>query len=896
MPGLRPAQTLIGALVAAIALAPLLPRPVTSPPPRPAVTHSATSPAPLPASTVNLAGTLTLLVGDISNTHPVHPGDTLWDIARTWLGDPHRWTEIYRLNAGHHFPTGGTLTDPDLIYPGWTLRLPDDARPHDARAHNTSRHDASAPKEQRPKESPPRTRSASPPTSPDPSPAAPSPSTPSAPSEPSVTSEPPAPLAPSKNPDHPDTTDPTGVDIPGGWISLAFATALITASAAAVLRRRRRLRHDTGTGTGSRPATRLDARTDAELDPGTGTAAGKGPDNDDVAPLPPSVIAARREVRRRAPQRLRPTPDLTVRQAAQARQEDKSLPPPPDPGPSGPALAGLPSPTPSGGLGLTGPGAADAARALLIATLTAGSPQDGDAQGHVVIPTSTWHRLLTRPTAQDPEPDTGPSPDAALLTGLTVAEDLATALTQVEAELIARRRLLLDADAADLTAYRGDPDHEPLPTLTLITEPPAPDQTDRLTATAGLGATLGVTVVVLGPSPLGTTLTVSTDGHQTENHQAEGNSTEHRQDGEPPSRGPAPRIAVLDVQATLDILRTLARPHPPGASAAETPATVKTVTTVEDPKPTPPTPTSVPVPAPPPADASTARVLGSPAILMPDGTPVDSIREAALELLTYLAVHRDGASLDAIKEALYPDATRERARQRLSTDVANLRGRLRHALGDPDSDDPVVNTGGRYHLNPRLVDIDWWRVQDAVSQVKEAADDAAKTAAAEMALGHFHGPLADDRDFEWSARAQEHTRRLGVSLHARLAGLVADADPRRAAVLLDAACDLDPFDENLARHALRAHADTGDVNAVKTRMRRLRAALDELDESPDEQTEHLVRALLAHTTAPHPRPRPIATPRPESQPADPTRPSRAAHPATQTTSARRGASPSEGTG
>lgn len=62
--------------------------------------------------------------GATAETYVVRRGDTLWDIAHEHLGDPLRFSEIYRLNRGRPQPDGHRLTDPAEIMPGWRLLLP----------------------------------------------------------------------------------------------------------------------------------------------------------------------------------------------------------------------------------------------------------------------------------------------------------------------------------------------------------------------------------------------------------------------------------------------------------------------------------------------------------------------------------------------------------------------------------------------------------------------------------------------------------------------------------------------------------------------------------------------------------------------------------------------------
>ncbi len=74
-------------------------------------------------STIALAGLalspLALRAQGTSQTHTVKKGDTLWDLAQQYLGDPFRWPDIYRRNTA-------TVQDPDLIYPDQVLVISGD--------------------------------------------------------------------------------------------------------------------------------------------------------------------------------------------------------------------------------------------------------------------------------------------------------------------------------------------------------------------------------------------------------------------------------------------------------------------------------------------------------------------------------------------------------------------------------------------------------------------------------------------------------------------------------------------------------------------------------------------------------------------------------------------------
>ena len=53
-----------------------------------------------------------------ARTYTVQKGDSLWKIAKQFYGKGSAWPRIHEANKE-------LITNPDLIQPGWTLRIPE---------------------------------------------------------------------------------------------------------------------------------------------------------------------------------------------------------------------------------------------------------------------------------------------------------------------------------------------------------------------------------------------------------------------------------------------------------------------------------------------------------------------------------------------------------------------------------------------------------------------------------------------------------------------------------------------------------------------------------------------------------------------------------------------------
>lgn len=390
-------------------------------------------------------------------THTVVRRDTLWGIAEVHLGDPFRWPELFELNRGRPQIDGRTLSDPNLIRPGWVLVLPTGTR-------------APAQTEQPPTtgarpsgEGKTSTRATVP--------------VPGSPADTSASTTTTAATArsmaqPTRPPDgHPTdkgrSSDGSGIDLPGGSVVGLSLAAGIGASLAAVRLRRRRSRVPRPPEDGitweeplATPAIRRLRRADlAERSRRPTKGAGHdGPSAAGRTEQRPAGIAAKVSLGDRA-----------------GEQVELDL------------LA-------TGPVGLAGPGGYGVARALVVDFVSNASEQAAEV---VVAGPALAEQLF---------------PGVEPFAGMEIAGDLEAAITRLEVELVHRTRLIDETDDADFASYVEQNPVEPLPALVLVAQAVRSGLRLRLDAVASVGGRLGISAVVLDPPSSMAAITIAEGG------------------------------------------------------------------------------------------------------------------------------------------------------------------------------------------------------------------------------------------------------------------------------------------------------------------------------------------------------------------------------------------------
>lgn len=454
------------------------------------------------------------------------------------------------------------------------------------------------------------------------------------------------------------------------------------------------------------------------------------------------------------------------------------------------------------GTGLTGPGAPGVIRAIAI-TLLARRTRD---QAEVILCGEEAWRLL----AVDNGQDQSEVPGLAAFT----ADD---ALRRLEAEIIHRRRLLDASDASDLTAYRETDPDESLPTILLIAPAHSP-QARRLAAVLTLGQHLGITGILSGTWPSGATCQVAGDGTVTGVSAHELGQLDGTQ------------MYQLATEETAEILTTLA-----GASAATTTETGQ------------PRILSAPPAEPSGIDAEDSAVrvdILGPFQLITDGEPITKgLRRKAAELLTYLAVHRDGATSGAILDALWQGTPEGRAAPILHAATTNIRKILRDATGASEAAF-IVRAGDQLRIDPHLVTTDLWQFQDALASAAYTASDNDRLASLRSAAGLWRGDIGTGIDSVWIDQHRETLRRDVVDTLARLAELSEADDTEQALAYLERAITIDRYQEPLYRRIMRLQGNLRRPDAARRTYQLLESRLTEIEAEPDELTAQLLNGIL----------------------------------------------------
>jgi DNA-binding SARP family transcriptional activator len=220
----------------------------------------------------------------------------------------------------------------------------------------------------------------------------------------------------------------------------------------------------------------------------------------------------------------------------------------------------------------------------------------------------------------------------------------------------------------------------------------------------------------------------------------------------------------------------------------------------------------------------------------------------ARELIACLAVHPDGASGDAIGEALWPGARPGEAAARRNLAVAKARTLLRAAAGVPGQL-WITRAAGRYRLDPAMVETDLQEFDSALEEARRATGRE-RLAALRRAAGLYRGELADGA-YEWAAPCAENTRRRALDAWTAIAEIAGPGDPEAALGALEAALAHDPYNEHLYHKIMGLQAAAGRrPEAASRTLALLESRLRDLEAAPGERTRQIAAALLGTARPP----------------------------------------------
>ncbi len=461
----------------------------------------------------------------------------------------------------------------------------------------------------------------------------------------------------------------------------------------------------------------------------------------------------------------------------------------------------------TGGLVLTGPGAADVARAAVTGLLAA---HESSTMAAVV--------------AGDLLPAVPPFP------GLAQTADLGPAIGELAAEVGRRLQLLADDNVPDAGAYRSKHPDADFPMIVLAATGVGADDLERVRALLRDGARAGVSGIVVPETPQPASGDPASGDPAADEESRrwadirldEGATVAEARPAAQAERLAGARLFQLEPDVAAELLGVLASARTDGDHMRPVPDDDESF-----------------MPATSAATAPVAVQLLGVYRIEVDGTEIKSgLRAKARELLAFYLLHPEGATLDDAVEALWPEADPRRGSEWFWTALGNLRTKLRQATGQKEL--KVIDRDGDLYRIEDVFDVDLWSLQHSLKEGAQSRDDAVRQAALDRAVADYDGDLLVGLDWFWLDTPREDLRQRMVDVLVWLGDRRwAAGDARAAWSALQRALEVDPYAEQIYRRIMRLQAKLSRPDDADVTYRRLQAKLDEVDLQPTSETEKL---------------------------------------------------------
>ena len=247
------------------------------------------------------------------------------------------------------------------------------------------------------------------------------------------------------------------------------------------------------------------------------------------------------------------------------------------------------------------------------------------------------------------------------------------------------------------------------------------------------------------------------------------------------------------------------------------------------------------------------EMLGPFRITVLGETVTTGLRGRARALFAWYLLRPEGATIDEIVDALWPNTDPDQVRHQFWRPFGDLRTRLR-STGD-DALEVLEKIGEHYRPHPAEITCDLWSFQSALGDAARAGDDETARAALRRAIDAYRGDLLSGIGYPWVEPVRQDLHRRALDAHLRLAELEDHAGhPELAVAVLERVIDLDRYAEEPYRRLMALHAAHGRHDAVTATWQLLQRRLADLDVDVDEATARLYRTLVATDTSPASRP------------------------------------------